>query len=102
MGVSGCLTSGVISSSTLVAAHRCKLVSVHVSSNSNNSNLIKVWDSSDTSTSGDVEIVRINTSADNSTTAFNQEYDMHGVNAAEGLYVQITGSGSCAVTITFV
>ena len=91
MGVSGCLTSGVISSSTLVAAHRC-----------NNSNLIKVWDSSDTSTSGDVEIVRINTSADNSTTAFNQEYDMHGVIAAEGLYVQITGSGSCAVTITFV
>ena len=102
MAVSGCLSSGVISSSTLVSSQRTKLVSVHVTSNSNNSNVIKVFDSSDTSTSGDVEIVRINTSADNSTTAFNQEYDMHGVVAAKGLYVEITGTGSCAVTVTFV
>jgi len=103
MSVSGCLSSGVISSSTLVSPQRTKLVSIHVTSNANAANIIKVFDSSDTSTSGDVEIVRINTRSDNSgTNVFNQEYDMHGVVAAKGLYVQITGSGSCAVTVTFV
>lgn len=102
MAVSGCLSSGVLDGSALVSSQRTKLISIHVTSNASAANVIKVWDSSDTQTSGDVEIVRINTSADNSTTAFNQEYDMHGVVAAKGLYVEITGSGSCAVTVTFV
>lgn len=100
---SGCLSSGVFSSSTLVSSQRTKLVSVHVTSNANAANVIKVFDSSDASSSGDVEIVRINTRSDNSgTNVFNQEYDMHGVVAAKGLWVEITGSGSCAVTVTFV
>ncbi len=103
MAVSGCLSSGVFSSSTLVSSQRTKLVSIHVTSNSSNTNVIKVHDSSDASSSGDVEIVRINTRADNSgANVFNQEYDMHGVVAAKGLWVEITGSGSCFVTVTFV
>jgi hypothetical protein len=103
MAVSGCLSSGVFSASKLVSSQRTKLVSIHVTSNSNAANVIKVFDSSDASASGDVEIVRINTRSDNSgTNVFNQEYDMHGVVAAKGLWVEITGSGSCAVTVTFV
>ena len=103
MAVSGCLSSGVFSASKLVSSQRTKLVSIHVTSNSSNTNVIKVFDSSDASASGDVEIVRINTRSDNSgTNVFNQEYDMHGVVAAKGLWVEITGSGSCAVTVTFV
>ena len=97
----GCATSGVLGSSAVVSSSRCKLVSVHVTSNSSNSNVIKIFDSHDNTTTGDVEIVRINTNANNSSTAFNMEYDMHGVVAAEGLYVEITGSGSCSVTVNF-
>ena len=103
MAVSGCLSSGVFSASKLVSSQRTKLVSIHVTSNANAANVIKVFDSSDASASGDVEIVRINTRSDNSgTNVFNQEYDMHGVVAAKGLYVEITGSGTSHVTVTFV
>ena len=103
MAVSGCLSSGVFSASKLVSSQRTKLVSIHVTSNASAANVIKVFDSSDASASGDVEIVRINTRSDNSgTNVFNQEYDMHGVVAAKGLYVEITGSGTSHVTVTFV
>ena len=103
MAVSGCLSSGVFSASKLVSSQRTKLVSIHVTSNASAANVIKVFDSSDASSSGDVEIVRINTRSDNSgANVFNQEYDMHGVVAAKGLYVEITGSGTSHVTVTFV
>ena len=99
----GCSGSGVITSSKVVSAARCKLVSIHVTSVNADANVVKVWDSHDATTTGDVEIVRINVPSGNNTAnnAFNMEYDMHGVIAAEGLYVQITGSGTCAVTVTF-
>ena len=96
----GCATSGVLGSSDVVTASRCKLVSIHVTSNSSNSNVIKIFDNA--SAASGTEIVRINTSAANNVTAFNMEYDMHGVIAANGLYCDITGSGSCSVTVNYV
>jgi len=93
----GCATSGVMGTSQVVTASRCKLVSVHVTSNSSDTNTIKIFDNA--SAASGTEIVRINTNAANNVTAFNMEYDMHGVLAANGLYCQITGSGSCSVTV---
>ena len=101
--VAGCSSSGVITASKVVSSSRCKLVSLHVTSINADANVIKVWDSNDSTTTGDLEIVRINVPSGNNTAnnAFNMEFDMHGVIAAEVLYVQITGSGTSAVTVTF-
>jgi len=97
--MTGCSTSGVLGSSEVVSSNRCKLISVYVSSISSNTNVIKIFDHA-SAASGN-EIIRINTNAANNVTAFNQEYDMHGAIAANGLYCSITGSGSCSVTVNF-
>lgn len=95
----GCATSGVLGTSGVVTASKCKLVSVHVTSNSANTNVIKIFDNA--SAASGTEIVRLNTNAANNVTAFNMEYDMHGVMAANGLFLSITGSGSCSVTVNY-
>ena len=96
----GCATSGVMGTSQVVTVSRSKLVSIHVTSNSSGTNVIKIFDNA--SAASGTEIVRINTNAANNVTAFNQEYDMHGVIAANGLYCSITGAGSCSVTVNYV
>jgi len=97
-----CNTSKMFSSSTIVAPNRSKLVSIHVSSIASAANIVKVFDSHDATTSSSDEVLRVYTKSDNSgANVFNHEHDMHGAIMGEGIYVEITGSGSCQVTINY-
>ena len=97
-----CNTSKSFAASTIVHPNRCKLVSVLVSSIANAANVIKIFDSHDATTASSDEVLRIYTKSDNSgANVFNHEHDMHGAIMGEGLYVEITGSGSCPVTVNY-
>ena len=87
-----CRSSGVLVASDVIAAHQCRLKSIHVAAEAGGPDVvtIKIWDSKDSTLTGNTELARIvlNTPAG----PVNLEYDMHGVLAREGLYLQITNS----------
>lgn len=85
-------SSGVLTASAVVATNPCRLKSIHFSVFAGGPDVItiKVWDSKDATTSGNTELARF--VVQQSTGYTNAEYDMHGVLAREGLYLQITNS----------
>jgi len=87
-----CRSSGVLTASAVIAAHQCKLKSIHLAGEAGGPDVvtIKVWDSKDSTLTNNTELARIvfNTPSG----PLNIEYDMHGVLAREGLYLQITNS----------
>jgi len=117
------ISSGMLDGSSVVASHRAKLKSVHVSTIANcitNILLIKIWDSraetGGVPTPGGTqtkrkELLRIQTNENHSLAAtgcFNYECDTHGVIANEGIYVEFVdtdgasaaaaGTGQCYVS----
>lgn len=91
--VDSCRSSGVLTASAVVAGHPCKLKSIHVSAKANGPDTvtIKIFDSKDATLTGNTELARFVT--DGTSIGYtNVEYDMHGVLAREGLYLQITNS----------
>ena len=94
-------SSGVLTASAVVAAHPCRLKSIHfcVFANGPDVITIKVYDSKDSTLSGNTELARfvVNTQSGYS----NIEYDMHGVLAREGLYLQIANSAGSPDAATF-
>jgi len=89
-----CNSSGVKTASTVISNDRCKLISVHASG-FNSTGTIKVFNN--TAASG-TELVRIAYDASKQVAI---EFDMHGVIANGGLYLELSGSGSCAVSVEF-
>ena len=89
-------SSGVLTASAVVAANPCRLKSIHFSVFAGGPDVItiKVWDSKDATTSGNTELARF--VVQQSTAYTNAEYDMHGVLAREGLYLQIVNSSGSA------
>lgn len=100
-------SSGVLSASAVIAAHACMLKSIHTTCRADGPDeyIVKVFDSKDSTLTGNTELARLVFNGD--TTANNIEYDMHGVMAREGLYLEITAPGSpsanshCAVSVEF-
>ena len=94
-------SSGVLSASAIIVKNTCRLKSVHFSAFAAGPDIvtIKVWDSKDATTSGNTELARFVTKANQ--TVFNIEYDMHGVLAREGLYLQILNSEGSPNADTF-
>ena len=75
-----CRSSGVLTASSVISSERCKLISIHaMNTGAGAETTVKVFD---------------NTAA---------EYDMHGVIASNGLYLEIsTGTGTgAAVSVEF-
>lgn len=99
--VDSCRSSGVLTASAVVAAHPCKLKSIHISAFAGGLDIItiKVFDSKDATLTGNTELARAVIQA--SQAVDNIEYDMHGVLAREGLYLQITNSESTPDSATF-
>ena len=88
-----CNSSGVKTASTVISNDRCKLISVHASG-FNSTGTIKVFNN--TAASG-TELVRIAYDASKQVAI---EFDMHGVIANGGLYLEI-GGGGAAVSVEF-
>jgi hypothetical protein len=88
-----CRSSGVLTASAVIAAHQCRLKSVHFSANAGGPDIvtIKIWDSKDSTLTNNTELVRFIVDPQTGSSV-NIEYDMHGVLAREGLYLQITNS----------
>ena len=91
-------SSGVLTASAVVSAERCKLVSIHAQLTGTNPTLVRVFDNS--SAASGKELARINL-VTSKTDAI--EFDMHGVIASNGLYLDIaTGTGiGAAVSVEF-
>jgi len=87
-----CRSSGVLTASAVVAAHPCKLKSIHFCIFAGGPDVItvKVFDSKDSTLSGNTELARV--VASGAAGNVNIEYDMHGVLAREGLYLQVANS----------
>ena len=100
-------SSGVLAATAIVAAHPCRLKSVHTTCRAFGPDeyIIKVYDSKDATLTGNTELIRM--VFNGNTEAHNIEYDCHGVLAREGLYLEITAPGSpaaeshCAVSVEF-
>ena len=98
--MASCRSSGVLTASAVVSAERCKLVSIHAQITGTATTLIRVFDNS--SAASGKELARINLMPDpGSPTTI--EFDMHGVIASNGLYLDIaTGAGTgAAVSVEF-
>lgn len=87
-----CNSSGVLTASKVVSSGRTRIASVRVMGNSSTTGDIKVYDSSTATTSGKKEITRMFVGGSSQNGANNFEFDMHGVIAAEGVYVVVTGT----------
>ena len=101
-----CRSSGILTSSAVVSNERCKLISIHAQyTGTTGITTVKVFDN--TAASGK-ELARIILQAPNPAdpTLYNSstfEFDMHGVIASIGLYLEIsTGTGTgAAVSVEF-
>tara|TARA_B100001287_G_scaffold275672_1_gene284004 strand:- start:561 stop:851 length:291 start_codon:yes stop_codon:yes gene_type:complete len=95
--MASCRSSGVLTASAVVSAERCKLVSIHAQLTGTNPTLVRVFDNS--SAASGKELARINLKPQMSAL----EFDMHGVIASNGLYLDIaTGTGiGAAVSVEF-
>ena len=87
-----CRSSGVLTATAVVATHQCRLKSIHVSGEAGGPDVvtIKVFDSEDSTLTGNTELARI--VLNSPLGPINIEYDMHGVLAREGLFLQILNS----------
>ena len=97
-------TSGILTLSTVVCTSKHKLMSITattIADCSSSTFSVKVWDSDTSTTTGDVEMFRIQTKGNHSTATlggFNFELDTHGAIAGKGLYVEIAGTGQVSIT----
>ncbi len=87
-----CRSSGVLVASAVVAAHQCRLKSLHLTGFAGGGDIItvQIYDSKDSTLTNNTELVRI--IFDGQSGGLNVEYDMHGVLAREGLYLKISNS----------
>lgn len=89
-------SSGVLGASAIVSRTQCRLKSIHASIviASNAAVTVKVFDGTDNS---GTELARIH----NTTTGqYNLEYDMHGVLATSGLFLEVTEAGSSTAHVS--
>tara|TARA_R100001463_G_scaffold91404_1_gene146114 strand:- start:694 stop:993 length:300 start_codon:yes stop_codon:yes gene_type:complete len=92
-------SSGVLGASAIISTTQCRLKSIHANLvvAGNAAITIKVFDGQDNT---GTELARIH----NTTTGqYNIEYDMHGVLATSGLFLEIAeaGSSACHVSVEF-
>jgi len=94
-----CRSSGIQSSSAIVHSGRCKLISIHAQFTGSATTTIRVFDNA--SAASGTELARIVFGG--GTPDEKIEYDMHGVIAHNGLFLDIsTGAGTgAAVSVEF-
>ena len=89
-------SSGVLGASAIISSNQCRLKSIHANIVvvSNAAVTIKVFNGTDNS---GTELARIH----NTTTGqYNLEYDMHGVLATGGLFLEVAEAGSSTAHVS--
>lgn len=96
-----CRSSGVLVASAIIAAHECRLKSIHYSVMAGGPDVvtIQVYDSKDSTLTNNTEIARF--VVDGQNLRVNVESDMHGVLAREGLYLKISNSAGSPAADTY-
>lgn len=105
--MASCRSSGVLTASAVVSAERCKLISIHATyTGTTGVTTVKVFDNA--SAASGKELSRLILQAPNPAdpSLYNNstfEFDMHGVIASNGLYLEIsTGAGTgAAISVEF-
>ena len=95
-----CRSSGVLVASAVVAAHQCRLKSLHLTGFAGASDVItvQIYDSKDSTLTNNTELVRI--IFDGMSGTLNLEYDMHGVLCNTGLFLEVAEAGSSTVNVS--
>lgn len=99
--MSQCRSSGVQTASAAIFSGQCRLISlhgVHTGVDPNIAATIKVFDNA--SAASGTELARLVLGGPKPTVPVVMEYDMHGVLATNGLYLEITGA-TAAVSVEF-
>lgn len=102
--MSACRTSFVQTSSTMVTVGQCRLVSIHAVLTGANATTIKVYDAATSgAASAANEMARLVLNGAPSFSPTLVEFDMHGVIATNGLYLEISGGvgEGAAVSVEF-
>ena len=99
----GCRTSFIKSASTMITVGQCRLISIHSVLTGTNATTIKVHDTATTggaSAGNEMARIILKPTPDSPSMI---EFDMHGVIASNGLYLDISsGSGEgAAVSVEF-
>jgi len=99
--MASCRSSGVLTSSAVISSDRCKLISIHLTHTGGAPTTVRVFDNATSATGKELSRVILMPVPD---AAPNIEFDMHGVIASNGLYLDIsTGAGmGAAVSVEFV
>jgi len=99
-----CRSSGVLTADAVISADRCKLVSIHAQLTGSAATTVKVFDSA-TEASGK-ELARIilqtlpNAAESLQVSTHTVEFDMHGVLALNGLFLQISTGGGTGAAVS--
>ena len=94
--MSTCRSSGVQTANAIIFSGRCKLISIHATLTGQNPTTIKVWDNASAASGKELARIRLGQTE-------NLEFDMHGVIANNGLYLQISSGTDegAAVSVEF-
>lgn len=98
-----CRSSGVVTIDTLVSAERCRLVSIHAQLTGLDATTIKVFDSADGLGPLGKELARMILAvgvAPAQAETGTIEFDMHGVIAVNGLFLQISTGGQMGAAVS--
>jgi hypothetical protein len=99
-----CRSSGVLTADAVVSAERCKLVSIHAQLTGTDATTVKVFDNAAAASGKELSriILQAPTQAPSSlqTGTVCVEFDMHGVIAVNGLFLQITSGGSTGAAVS--
>jgi hypothetical protein len=104
MKMASCRSSGVLTADAVISAERCKLISIHAQLTGTAATTVKVFDSATEASGKELArmILQAPTNADASiqTGTACMEFDMHGVLAVNGLFLQITSGGSTGAAVS--
>ena len=102
-----CRSSGVLTADAVVSAERCKLVSIHAQyTGTTGITTVKVFDNASAGSGKELSRMILSAPHASDPTLYNSstfEFDMHGVIAVNGLFLQIsTGAGTgAAVSVEY-
>jgi len=99
-----CRSSGILTANAVVSAERCKLVSIHAQLTGAAATTVKVFDNASAASGKELARIILHTAPNAAESlqvrTHTVEYDMHGVLALNGLYLQISTGGGTGAAVS--